>query len=129
MSTITAEPLSSAALVSLPDAPDQAVPDDVRGFVRARRLARPNTATTVAHLAAVATAWVALVAIGIALDSLYAWIPIWVALALLTATPIALMHEAVHHNLFRSRARQPRHRRIAAARGCSSTGRPTGRGT
>ncbi|HEX7097456.1 MAG TPA: fatty acid desaturase, partial [Acidimicrobiales bacterium] len=90
--------------MALPDAPEAAVPDDVRKFVRAQRLARPDGRATLRHGAVVLAVWVALVAIGIAADSLAVWIPIWLALALCTATPLALMHEAVHLNLFRSRA-------------------------
>lgn len=100
---LASEPLSSAAQVALPDAPSAAVPADLRAFVRRERLARPDTATTLRHGAVVLAAWVALVALGVAADSLAVWIPIWIALAVCTATPLALMHEAVHHNLFRSR--------------------------
>lgn len=97
------EPLSSAAEVALPDAPSATVPADLRAFVRRERLARPDSWVTLRHGVVVLAAWIALVAIGLAADSTAVWIPIWIALAVCTATPLALMHEAVHHNLFRSR--------------------------
>jgi len=97
------EPLSSAAQVALPDAPAAAVPADLRAYVRSERLARPDGTATLVHGVVVLAAWVALVALGLAADSFAVWIPIWIALAVCTATPLALMHEAVHHNLFRSR--------------------------
>jgi fatty acid desaturase len=102
-SPLAVEAPSSAAQVALPDAPAAQVPDDVRGFVRQGRLARPDSWRTAMHIAVVLGAWIGLAAIGLAVDSWPVWIVVWCALAVCTATPIALMHEAVHHNLFRSR--------------------------
>jgi fatty acid desaturase len=98
------ELLSSAADAAIPDAPASAVPQALRQLVREERLARPSGRRTLAHLAPIAGGWVGLATVGFAVDSLVAWIPIWLALAFCTATPLALMHEAVHHNLFASRA-------------------------
>jgi fatty acid desaturase len=79
------------------------VPDDLRALVRAERLARPDGVRSAIHILTVLAAWVGLVAVGFAFDSLVVWLAVWAALAVCTATPIALMHEAVHQNLFRSR--------------------------
>jgi fatty acid desaturase len=100
---VATPPLSSPADVALPEAPAAAVPGDLRSFVRAERLAQPSGARSLAHIAVVLAAWVGLVALGFALDTWPTWLLVWAALAVATATPIALMHEAVHQNLFRSR--------------------------
>jgi fatty acid desaturase len=100
---VVSETVSSAADVALPDAPPNDVPADLRTFVRAERLARPSGARSLVHILVVLAAWVGLVITGFAIDAWPAWIVIWAALAVCTATPLALMHEAVHQNLFRSR--------------------------
>jgi fatty acid desaturase len=101
---VVSETVSSAADVALPDAPPNDVPADLRSFVRAERLARPSGRRTLVHVLVVLGTWVGLVVAGFAIDTWPAWLVIWAALAVCTATPLALMHEAVHHNLFRSRA-------------------------
>jgi fatty acid desaturase len=100
---MAAAPRSSAADVALPEAPEATVPDDLRAFVRAERLARPHGVRTLVHILVVLGVWVGLVAVGFAVDARPVWLVVWALLALCTATPIALMHEAVHQNLFRSR--------------------------
>src|SRR5688572_9745153 len=101
--TLSGDSPSSAADVSLPDTPAAAVSDDLRAFVRAERLARPSSARAAVHVLVVLAMWVALATIGMLAGSWFVWIPVWIGLTMLTATPIALMHEAVHQNLFRSR--------------------------
>jgi fatty acid desaturase len=100
---VTTAPHSSAAQVELPDAPVAAVPVDLRTFVRDQHLAHPHGVRSLGHIAVVLAAWIGLVAAGFVLDTWITWIVIWATLAICTATPIALMHEAVHQNLFRSR--------------------------
>jgi fatty acid desaturase len=99
----------------MPDAPAGCVPAALRELVRAERLAQPSASRTAVHLGVIAAAWTALACVGLSLDSPVAWLPIWAALALLTATPLALMHEAVHHNLFRGRRANQVAGTIAAA--------------
>ncbi|HEV8298557.1 MAG TPA: fatty acid desaturase [Acidimicrobiales bacterium] len=96
--------ITSADDAAIPATPTAAVPEHLRGFVRENRLARPSTAATTARLALVVAAWVVIASAGLRADRWFVWAPVWVALAFLTATPLALMHEAVHHNLFGSRA-------------------------
>jgi fatty acid desaturase len=100
---VATEAFSSAADVALPEAPAASVPADLRSFVRTERLAHPRGVRSVAHIVVVLAAWIGLVATGFALDNPVAWVAVWAALGVCTATPLALMHEAVHQNLFRSR--------------------------
>jgi fatty acid desaturase len=100
---VATEASSSAADVALPEAPAASVPADLRSFVRTERLAHPRGVRSVAHIVVVLAAWIGLVATGFALDNPVAWVAVWAALGVCTATPLALMHEAVHQNLFRSR--------------------------
>jgi fatty acid desaturase len=100
---VATEALSSAADVALPEAPTAAVPADLRSFVRAERLAHPRGVRSLARITVVLGAWIGLVAAGFALDNPVAWVAVWAGLGVCTATPLALMHEAVHQNLFRSR--------------------------
>src|SRR5215204_5881175 len=100
---VASESRSSAGDMALPEAPP-GVPADLRAFVRRERLARPAGIRTLLHILVVLGAWIALAAIGFSVDRWPVWIVVWGAMAVCTATPLALMHEAVHQNLFRSRA-------------------------
>jgi fatty acid desaturase len=111
---VATEALTSAADVALPEAP-ASVPADLRSFVRAERLAHPRGLRSVAHIVVVLAAWIGLVATGFALDNPVAWVAVWAALGVCTATPLALMHEAVHQNLFRSRSANHLAGTVAAA--------------
>jgi fatty acid desaturase len=97
----TAKP---AAIGAVPGA--DAGPLDVRamrGAVHRDGMTRPQPWRNLGHLAAQILLYAVLASVGFVVDRLWAWILVSAAMGLLLLAPGALMHQAVHGHLFRSR--------------------------
>ncbi|MGN6605960.1 MAG: fatty acid desaturase family protein [Jatrophihabitans sp.] len=79
------------------------VPPDIRALVRAQRMTRADSARAAVHCAVLVLAWVTLTVAGELVDSLWLWVPVWVAQAFLLHGAYSAMHDAAHGTLFAGR--------------------------
>jgi fatty acid desaturase len=76
--------------------------DPIRAAVAAEGLTAGSPATSARHLACSWGAYAALAAIGLAVDNIVAWIPLWFLMAWLLVGQGGIMHETAHGHLFRA---------------------------
>jgi fatty acid desaturase len=75
---------------------------EIRAAVAAERLTEPDGRRSAAHLAAAAGLYAVLVALGLVVDQLWLWVPIWAVLAWLLMGNGAIMHVTSHGHLFKT---------------------------
>ena len=80
------------------------IPRDVIDFVAEHNLAAPSARRTNSRTAVVVATYAGAAWVGFTLDSLPVWILAWLVQAFILNGAAAAMHEAVHGNLYRSKA-------------------------
>lgn len=79
------------------------VPADIRELVKSQRMTRADSRASLLHNLALAAAWALLTLVAVAADSLYVWVPVWVAQAFLLHGAYSAMHDGAHGSMFPTR--------------------------